>query len=67
MDAANNGLNLDGLTEEDVMARFSQGLLDRATGSANLNDGPLSTPEWTIDVDHDEGEAMIESLEDEYE
>ena len=40
---------------------------DAASSGLNLEEGPLSTPEWTIDVDHDEGEAMIESLEDEYE
>jgi len=41
---------------------------DAASATPGLNlDGPLSTPEWSIDVDHDEGEAMIESLEDEYE
>ena len=38
-----------------------------AEGGLNLEEIPLYTPEWTIDVDHDEGEAMIDSLEDEYE
>ena len=46
------------MTEEDVMAAFGEGLVDRFSQD--------ETPEWSIDVDHDEGEAMIESLEDEY-
>ena len=46
------------------MDLFGQGMLDRATGGANLDsNAPLSTPEWTIDVDHDAGEAMIAGLE----
>ena len=65
LDRATGGTLLaDDLTSEDVMDLFGQGLLDRATGGANLDENaPLSAPEWTIDVDHDAGEAMIAGLE----
>ena len=50
------------------MAAFANGLKEIGESTENLHEEmPLSTPEWSIDVDHDEGEAMIQSLEDEYE
>ena len=30
-------------------------------------EGPLSAPEWTIDVDHAAGEQMASEIEQEYE
>ena len=53
-----------------VIARIEAATAEAEAAAAagfNLEEGPLSTPEWSIDVDHDEGEAMIDSLEEEYE
>ena len=42
---------------EDVLGRL---------GSQNLAEGPLSPPEWSIDVDHAEGQQMVDEIEAEY-
>ena len=44
-------------------------MLARLNGGLNLvsEEGPLSAPEWTIDVDHAAGEQMASDIEQEYE
>ena len=37
-----------------------------ALGGQNLAEGPLSPPEWSIDVDHAEGQQMVDEIEAEY-
>jgi hypothetical protein len=42
-------------------------MLSSLNGGLNLEEGPLSAPEWTIDVDHAAGEQMASEIEQEYE
>ena len=57
------------ITQPYLLSEFdeAQDMLASLNGGLNLEEGPLSSPEWTIDVDHAAGEQMASEIEQEYE